>query len=113
MFDDLIAFMEANKKIKLIPAELFMKERKLSISFVFISQYYCKVPKDIRLNVSHCFIMKIPNKRELQQIALSHYKDYTKEPFSFLVNNTIFRVCTIREKQGTFSMVWRNLCCLD
>ena len=54
MFDDLIAFMEANKKIKLIPAELFMKERKLSISFVFISQSYCKVPKDIRLNVSHC-----------------------------------------------------------
>ena len=44
--------------------------------------------------------MKIPNKRELQQIALSHsldidfkdfmkmYKKYTKEPYSFLVNDT-------------------------
>ena len=44
--------------------------------------------------------MKIPNKRELRQIASNHssdidfkdfmklYKDYTKEPYSFLVSNT-------------------------
>ena len=44
--------------------------------------------------------MKIPNKRELQQIASNHsfdidfkdfmkiYKDYTKGPYSFLVNDT-------------------------
>ena len=43
--------------------------------------------------------MKIPNKRELQQIALNHssdidfkdfmniYNKYTKEPYSFLVND--------------------------
>ena len=49
---------------------------------------------------THYFIMKIPNKRELQQIASNHssdidfkdfmklYKDYTKEPYSFLVNDT-------------------------
>ena len=55
------------------------------------------MPKTVRLNVTHCFIMKIPNKRELKQIASSHssdidfkdfmklYKDYTKEPYSFLV----------------------------
>ena len=48
----------------------------------------------------HYFIMKMPNKRELQQIASHHssdidfknfmklYKDYTKEPYSFLVNDT-------------------------
>ena len=57
------------------------------------------MPKTIRLNATHYFIMKIPNKRELQQIASNHssdidfkdfkklYKDYTKEPYSFLVNN--------------------------
>ena len=58
------------------------------------------MPKDIRLNSKDFFIMKIPNKRELQQIALNHssdidfkdfikiYKKYTVEPYSFLVNNT-------------------------
>ena len=59
-----------------------------------------KVPKDLRLNSTHFFIMKIPNKRELQQIALNHssdtdfkdfmkiYKKCTTEPYSFLVNDT-------------------------
>ena len=58
------------------------------------------MPKTIRLNATHCFIMKIPNKRELQKIASNHssdiefkdfmklYKDYTKKQFSFLVNDT-------------------------
>ena len=58
------------------------------------------MPKTIRLNTTHCFIVKIPNKTKLQQIASNHssdidfknfmklYKDYTKKPFSFLVNDT-------------------------
>ena len=58
------------------------------------------MPKTIRVNATPYFIMKIPNKREYQQIASNHssdiefkgfmklYKDYTKEPFSFLVNDT-------------------------
>ena len=45
--------------------------------------------------------MKIPNKRELQQIALNYssdidfknfmkiFKSYTVEPYSFLVNDTV------------------------
>ena len=61
---------------------------------------YFKVPKDVKLNSTHFFIMKIPNKRELQQIALNHssdidfkdfmniYKKCTTEPYSFLVNDT-------------------------
>ena len=65
-----------------------------------MSLSYFKVPKDVRLNSTHFFIMKIPNKRELQQTALNHssdidfkdfmniYKKSTKEPYSFLVNDT-------------------------
>ena len=49
------------------------------------------MPKDVRLNSTHFFIMKIPNKRELQQIALNH-----KEPYSFLVNDTRFRKILLR-----------------
>ena len=101
IFDDMIADM-INNPIKLNPivTESFIRGRKLNISIVFITQSYFKAPKDVRLNSTHFFIMKIPNKRELQQIASNHssdidfkdfmniYKKYTKEPYSFLVNDT-------------------------
>ena len=52
-----------NKKLDLIVTELLIRGRKLNISLVFITQSYFKVPKDVRLNTSHFFIAKIPNKR--------------------------------------------------
>ena len=100
VFDDMITDMESNKKLSPTVTELFLRGRKLNISIVFISQSYFKVPKTIRLNATHYFIVKIPNKRELQQIAsniffdidfigfMKLYEDYTKEPYSFLVNDT-------------------------
>ena len=72
VFDDMIADMIADKKLNAIVTELFTRAGKLNISIVFITQSYFKVPKDVRLNTIHCFIMKIPNKRELQQIALNY-----------------------------------------
>ena len=99
VFDDVIADVIDNNKLNPIVTELFIRGRKLNISIVFITQSYFKVPKDVRLNSTHFFLMKIPNKRELQQIALNHssdidfkdfmkiYKKYTKEPYSFLVND--------------------------
>ena len=59
----MIPDMEANKKLSSIATELFLRGKKLNISLVFISQSYFKVPKTIRLNPTHYFIMKIPNKR--------------------------------------------------
>ena len=100
IFDDMIADMINNNKLNPIVTELFIRGRKLNISIVFVAQSYFKVPKDARLNSTHFFIMKIPNKRELQQIALNHssdidfkdfmniYKKCTKESYSFLVNDT-------------------------
>ena len=70
VFDDMIADMTNNKKLNSIVTELFIRVRKLNISLVFITQSYFKIPKDVRLNSTYFFIMKIPNKRELQQIAL-------------------------------------------
>ena len=71
-FDDMIADMIHNKKLNSTVTELFIRGRKLNISLVFITQSYFKVPKDVRLNTSHFFIAKIPNKRELQQVAINH-----------------------------------------
>ena len=68
----MIVDMINNKKLNLIGIELFIRGRKLNISLVFMTQSYFKVPKDVRLNPTHFFIMKIPNKRELQQIAINH-----------------------------------------
>ena len=61
-----------NKKLNPIVTELFIRGRKLNILYVFITQSYFKVSKDVILNSTHFFVMKIPNKRELQQIALNH-----------------------------------------
>ena len=64
--------------------------RKLNIFHVFITQYYFALPKNIRLNSTHYFVMKIPNKRELQQIEFNHSSDIdfqekcTVKPSSFL-----------------------------
>ena len=100
VFDDMIADMIKNKRLNPVVTEFFIRGRKLNISIVFITQSYFKVSKDFRLNSTHFFIMKISNKRELQQIGLNHssdidfkdflkiYKKYTKEPYSFLVNDT-------------------------
>ena len=63
VFDDMIADMVNNKKLNPVVTELFIRSRKLNISIVFITQSYFKVPKEVRLNTTHFFIMKIPNKK--------------------------------------------------
>ena len=100
VFDDMIADMINNKKLNSIVTELLIRGGKLNISLVFITQSCFKVPKDVRLNTNHFFIMKIPNKRDLQQIAINHssdidfkdfikiYKKFTDGSYSFLVNDT-------------------------
>ena len=81
-------------------SESFIRGKKQNICLLFITQSYFGVPKNIRLNSTHYFVMKIPNKRELQQIAFNHssdidfqdfmnlYKKSTAEPYSFLVIDT-------------------------
>ena len=98
VFDDTIADIMTNKKFQDIIKGLFIRCRKLNISLVFITQSYFSVPKDVRLNSTHYLIMKINNKRELQNIAINrsadiYYKDFmriyrecTKGPFIFFGN---------------------------
>ena len=96
VFDDMIADMFCNKKRNPKVTGFFIRGRKLNIYLVFIGQWYFAVPKNIRLNSTQYFVMKIPNKRELQQIAFNHssdidfqdfmnlYKKCTAKPYSFL-----------------------------
>ena len=98
VFDDNIANMLSKKKKRNpIITELFIRSRKLKISLVLISQSYFVVPKDIRVNSTCYFIMKIPNKQDLQQTALNHFsnidfKDFMKiyNVYNVLQNHILF-----------------------
>ena len=115
VFDDMVADIITNKKFQSITKELFIRCRKINISLVFITQSYFYVPKDVRLNSMHYLIMKISNKRELQNIAINHssdieYKDFikifrecTKEPYNFLtIDTTLPSTNTLRFRKNLF-----------
>ena len=94
MFDDMIADIMSNKKSQAIIKELFIKCRKVNVSLVFIAESYFSVPKDVRLNSTHYMIMKINNRKELQNIAINHsadidYKDFY-EDLQKMYKRTIF-----------------------
>ena len=65
VFDDMIADMINNKTLNSVVTEMFIRDRKLNITIVFITQSYFKVPKDLSLNSTHFSIMKIPNQKTL------------------------------------------------
>ena len=81
VFGDMIADIMTNKKFQSIIKELFIRCIKINISLVFITQSYFSVPKGARLNSTHYFIMKINNKRELQNIAINHSADIDYKDF--------------------------------
>ena len=100
VFDDMIADIMANKIFQVIIKELFIRCRKLNIALVFITQSYSSVPKDVRFNSTHYFIMKINNRIELKNISINHpadiddndfekiYRECTKESYNFLTIDT-------------------------
>ena len=75
VFGDLFLDRLSSKKLNAKVTELFIREKKLNIFLVFITQSYFVVPKSIRLNPTHYLIIKIPNKQELQQIAFNYLSD--------------------------------------
>ena len=89
VFDDMMADIMTNNGFQSIIKELFITCRKLNISLLFITQSYFSVPKDVRLNSTHYLIMKISNKRELQNIAINHSAEIDYKDFI-----TIYRECT-------------------
>ena len=90
----------------------------MNISFVFITQSYFSVPKEVRLNSTHYLIMKIHNKRELRNIATNHstdidyknfmkiYRKCTSESYSFLtIDTTLPADNLLRFKKKSFRFV--------
>ena len=71
VFDNMIADMKSNKSLSPIVTELFFRGRKLSLAF--ISQFYFKVPKTIRINSTHYVIMKIPKKQQISATTIKSF----------------------------------------
>ena len=104
-----------NKKFQAIIKELFTRYRKLNISLLFMTQSCFTVPKNVRLNLTHYVIIKVKNRRDLQNIAFNHsadidykdamniYRECTKEPFNILTINTTLTVSNpLRFKNNLF-----------
>ena len=93
LFDDMTADLSSNNKLNTL---VTIRGRKLNISLA--TQSYFVVPKIIRLNSTYYFIMKIPDKRELQQTAFNYSLDihqimnlnkkYTTKPYYYFVIDT-------------------------
>ena len=104
VFDDMIADLINNKKLNSVVTELFISGRKLNVSLVLITQSYFKVPKNVTLNTTHFFIMKITNKRELQQTALNYssdigFKDFIRSTKNVLLNHILLYLMMLRLHQ--------------
>ena len=121
VFDDMIADIMTNKKFQALIKELFIRCRKLNISLAFITQSYSSVPKDITLNSTHCLIMKINSRKELQNIAINHsahihykdfmemYREFTEEPFNFLtIDTTLPTSDPVRFRKNLFECLWKR-----
>ena len=121
VFDDMIADIMTNKRFQAIIKELFIRCRKLNISLVFFAQSYFSISKDVRLNSTHYLIMKINNKRELQNITINHsadsdyqdfikiYKECTKEPYNFMtIDTTLPASDPLRFRKNVFDLTYKN-----
>ena len=85
----MIADILKNKTLSPVVTELFIRGRKLSNSLVFTTQSYFAVSKNIRLNSTYYFVIKVPNKQELQQVAFNHSSDINIKNFMNLIKNVL------------------------
>ena len=120
VFDYIIADIMSNKKFQAIVKELFYRCRKLNISLVFITQPYFSVPKEVRLKSTLYLIIKIHEKRKLQNIATNHsvdidykdfmniYKRFTSEPYSFLIIDTTLRASNPLRFRKSLLLPYKN-----
>ena len=94
------------KKLNPIVTELFIRGRKLNISLVFVIQSYSAVPKNIKLSSTLYFVMKFPNKRELQKIEFNHSSNIDFHNFMNLYKKCTAKPCLFLDIDTT--LAWDN-----
>ena len=71
-FGNMIFDIINNRELQPIVTKVFMGGRHLNFFLVFLTQFYFVEIKDIRLNSTHYFILKVKNKLEFQQIEVNN-----------------------------------------
>ena len=94
IFYDLIANILKNKKPNPTVTESFIRGRKLSNSLVYITQTYFAVPKNIRENSGHYFIIKIQVNKNFNKLRLIIHQLLTFKTLRIYVKNHIFFLVT-------------------
>ena len=94
IFYDLIANILKNKKPNPTVTESFIRGRKLSNSLVYITQTYFAVPKNIRENSGHYFIIKIQANKNFNKLRLIIHQLLTFKTLRIYVKNHIFFLVT-------------------
>ena len=102
LFYDMVTDMLIDRKLEPIVTESTVRARKLNTYLVFITQLSFFLANNITLTFTLYFLMKIQNKRELNQIGFSHlsyivFDNFTKivmkctnKLYSFSVNDITF-----------------------
>ena len=101
--DTMIADLISDNKINKIVTKLLIRGRKINISIVFILQSYHKIPKNVRKNTTHFFIMKIPNRQELQQIVSNQSSSIEFKDFRNLYKKDTVKLYLFRVVDTSFS----------
>ena len=125
VFDDIFADMLCDKKNCSNSNWTIYERKKTKYYSFFITQSYFALPKNIRLNSTHYFLMKIQNKRELQKTAFNHssdvdfqgfinlYKNCTK-PCSFLaIGTTLASDNSLRFRKNLLERIWKLIMAID
>ena len=99
MIDDILS----NKKLSPLITKLFIRDRKLDISLIFIIHTYFAAPKDISVNSTHYFVKKTPNKL-LQQISFNHSSDIDFKDFMNLCKKCAAKLYSFLVIDGTLKL---------
>ena len=95
VFDYISADILCNKKFNPMGTKLLIRGRTLNISIVFITQSYYSLPKNIRLNSTHC-------------LKCNLWKFQTDENFNKL-HLIIHQMPTLKTLYLFIKMYWKNL----
>ena len=85
----MIADMISKIELHPIVTDWLIRCQKLNIYLVFIAQSCFSVPKDVRLNTTHFFDLKVPNRQDPLQVAINYSSDIDFEEFKRL-----YKTCT-------------------
>lgn len=111
IFDDMVSSVKARPRI----FEHFLRGRKRNCSYIFISQSFYGIQREVRLNLSAVMLMKLNDVSEVTRISamlstdipkkkfMAFYQKCIKKPFGFILYDMIARDIKMKYRCGFYS----------